>query len=142
MRWDRGAINAMQKDILLLFVARSVTVIFERHKAYEVEREGTKPYRGKAESNGTGPFVGDIESDRTKPQVETGQSIAFISVVVPPFGRYTFCRLPFGISSAPEIFQRKMSTLLKGQDSVEGIMDDILVPGRKREEYDARLSAS
>ena len=57
------------------------TVNFERHKAYEVEREGTKPYRGKAESDGRGPFVGDIESDRTKPQVETCQSTAFLSVV-------------------------------------------------------------
>ena len=57
------------------------TVNFERHKAYEVEREGTKPYRGKAESDGRGPFVGDIESDRTKPQVENGPSTAFLSVV-------------------------------------------------------------
>ncbi|KAK2179113.1 hypothetical protein NP493_513g01038 [Ridgeia piscesae] len=57
------------------------TVNFERHRAYEVEREGTKPYRGKAESDRKGPFVGDIESDRTKPQVETGQSTAFLSVV-------------------------------------------------------------
>ena len=54
---------------------------FERHKAYEVGREGTKTYRGKAESDGTGPFVGDIESDQTKPQVETGQPTAFLSVV-------------------------------------------------------------
>ena len=53
----------------------------EQTNAYEVEREGTKPYRGKAESDGRGPFVGDIESDRTKPQVETGQSTAFLSVV-------------------------------------------------------------
>ena len=57
------------------------TVNFECHKAYEVEREGTKPYRGKAKSDERGPFVGDIESDRTKPQVETGQSTAFLSVV-------------------------------------------------------------
>ena len=55
---------------LLLFVARSVTLNFERHKAFEVEREGTKPYRDKAERDGRGPFVGDIESDRTKLQVE------------------------------------------------------------------------
>ena len=54
---------------------------FERHKAYEVEPEGTKPYRGKAESDRRGPFVGDIESDQTKPQVETGQSTAFLIVV-------------------------------------------------------------
>ena len=57
------------------------TVNFERHKAYEVEREGTKPHRGKAESDGTGPFVGDIERDQTKPPVESGQSTAFFSVV-------------------------------------------------------------
>ena len=54
---------------------------FERHKAYEVEREETKLYRDNAESDGRGPFVGDIESDRNKPQVETGQSTAFLSVV-------------------------------------------------------------
>ena len=54
---------------------------FKRHKASEVEREGTKPYRGKAESDGRGPLVSDIESDRTKPQVETGQSTAFLRVV-------------------------------------------------------------
>ena len=57
------------------------TVNYERHKAYEVEREGKNPYRGKAESDGTGPFVSDMESDRTKPQAETGQSTAFVSVV-------------------------------------------------------------
>ena len=47
------------------YVCRSKrnTVNFERHKACEVEREGTKPYRGKAESDGRGPFVGDIKSD-------------------------------------------------------------------------------
>ena len=71
----------MQKDILLLFVARSVTLnTFERHKAYEAEREGIKPYRGKAESDGTGSFIGDIESDLTKPQVESCHSTAFLSV--------------------------------------------------------------
>ena len=56
-------------------------VSYERHKAYEVEHEGTKSYRGEAESDRVEPFVGDIESDRTKPQVESGQSTALLSVV-------------------------------------------------------------
>ena len=60
---------------------------------------------------------------------------------ITPFGRYAFCRLPFGISSAPEIFQRKMSTRLDGLDGVEVIMDDILVHGRNMEEHYARLNA-
>ena len=42
------------------------TVNYERHKAYEVEREGIKPNHDKAESDGRRPFVGDIESDRTR----------------------------------------------------------------------------
>ena len=54
---------------------------FERHKTYEVEREGTKPYRDKAKSDARGPFIGDIESDRTKPQVETRQSTTVLGVV-------------------------------------------------------------
>ncbi|KAK2167308.1 hypothetical protein NP493_1280g00004 [Ridgeia piscesae] len=64
-----------------------------------------------------------------------------LNTFITPFGRYAFSRLPFGISSAPEIFQRKMSTLLEGLVGVEVIMDDILVHGRNREEHDARLNA-
>ena len=40
VRWDRGAVSAMQKDILLMFVARSVTLLIF-YEAYIVEREGT-----------------------------------------------------------------------------------------------------
>ena len=54
---------------------------------------------------------------------------------------FAFCRLPFGISSAPEIFQRKMSTRLHGLDGVEVIIHDILVRDCNMEEHDARLHA-
>ena len=30
-----------------------------------------------------------------------------------PFGRYRFTRLPFGIKSAPEVFQKKISQVLE-----------------------------
>ena len=46
-----------------------------------------------------------------------------------PFGRYRWKRLPFGISSAPEVFQRKMHELIEGLDGVEVIADDFLVVG-------------
>ena len=55
--------------------------------------------------------------------------------------RYAFRRLPFGISSAHEMFQRKMSSLLEGLSGVEVIMEDILVHGRDLEEHDACLTA-
>ena len=56
-----------------------------------------------------------------------------------PFGRYRFTRLPFGIKSAPEIFQRTMSQLLDDIQGTEIVVDDILVWGRDVSEHDARL---
>lgn len=44
-----------------------------------------------------------------------------------PWGRYTCRRLPFGLASAPEVFQNLMSSLLEGIDGVESSMDDILI---------------
>ena len=47
-----------------------------------------------------------------------------------PFGRYRWKRMPFGISSAPEIFQRKMHEIIEGVQGVEVVADDFLVVGR------------
>ena len=74
-------------------------------------------------------------------QIPIDEDSQLLTTFITTFGRYAFCRLPFGISSALEIFQRKRSTLLEGLNGVEGIMDDILVHGRNREEHDARLNA-
>uniref|UniRef100_A0A8C7X6F1 ribonuclease H n=1 Tax=Oryzias sinensis TaxID=183150 RepID=A0A8C7X6F1_9TELE len=62
-----------------------------------------------------------------------------LTTFITPFGRYCFKRLPFGITSAPEIFQRKMLETLEGLEGVEVFMDDILVHGATMEEHDARL---
>ena len=48
---------------------------------------------------------------------------------ITPFGRYYFQRMPFGISSAPENFQRQMTTILEGVEGVLCHMDDVLVFG-------------
>lgn len=58
---------------------------------------------------------------------------------ITPFGRFNFKRLPFGITSAPEIFQRKMMETLQGLEGVEIFMDDILVYGATEKEHDCRL---
>ena len=54
------------------------------------------------------------------------------------FGRYKFKRLPFGISSAPEVFQRIMHQMFDLIDSCAIIMDDILVWGATEENHDER----
>ena len=44
-------------------------------------------------------------------------------------GLYQYTRLPFGISSAPAIFQRVIESVLRGIPSVAIYLDDILVTG-------------
>ncbi|XP_055613408.1 uncharacterized protein LOC129759885 [Uranotaenia lowii] len=46
-----------------------------------------------------------------------------------PFGRYRWKRLPFGIASAPELFQIKLQEVIQGLDGVECIADDLLIYG-------------
>ena len=47
-----------------------------------------------------------------------------------PWGCYRWTRLPFGISSAPEEFQRRIHDVLCGLEGVVNIADDIIVIGR------------
>ena len=56
-------------------------------------------------------------------------------------GRYVFNKLPFGISSAPEHFQKRMSAILNGLPGVVCQMDDVFVFGSDQAEHDERLTA-
>ena len=67
------------------------------------------------------------------------KSALLTTTFITPFGRYCFHRLPFGITSAPEHFQRRMSDILTGLEEVVGMMDDVLVHGRTTEEHDECL---
>lgn len=62
-----------------------------------------------------------------------------LTTFITPFKGYCFRRLPFGIMSAPEIFQKRMTELLRNVKGVCCFMDDVLVYGRTREEHDRRL---
>ncbi|KAL9963006.1 hypothetical protein ACROYT_G032167 [Oculina patagonica] len=62
-----------------------------------------------------------------------------LTTFITPMGRFCFRRLPFGITSAPEIFQHRMTSLLKDQEGTTAIQDDIIVYGRSVAEHDKRL---
>ena len=50
-------------------------------------------------------------------------------------GLYRYNRLPFGIASAPAIFQQTMEKILHGIPGVTVYIDDILITGRTDEEH-------
>ena len=64
-----------------------------------------------------------------------------LTTLVSPFGRFCINRLPFGISSAPEIFQRTMSKILEGSEGTLCQMDDVLIHGVDQSEHDGRVRA-
>ena len=56
-------------------------------------------------------------------QIPLAQESRELTTFITPFGRYCFNKLPFGISSTPERFQKRMSTILEGLAGVLCLMD-------------------
>ena len=72
-------------------------------------------------------------------QVKLDHDSAELCTFNTPFGRYMFKRLPFGISSAQDVFQSVMSEMFEDIDGVEVIVDDILIWGENEKQHDTRL---
>lgn len=71
-------------------------------------------------------------------QIQLTEESSWLTTFNTPFGRYKFERLPFGISSAPEVFQRAMSQVFENQPC-EVIVDDILIWADSEQEHLEKL---
>ena len=60
-------------------------------------------------------------------QVVLDSKSSFLTTFWTPFGRYRWLRMPFGIKSAPEEFQRRLNECLEGLENISVIADDILI---------------
>ena len=54
---------------------------------------------------------------------------SYLTTFNSPFGHYRWTRMPFGISSAPEVRQRRMHEFVEDREGVEVIADDFLIAG-------------
>ena len=72
-------------------------------------------------------------------QIQLDEESANLTCLNTTFGRFKFNRLPFGITSAPEVFQRTMEEIFGDIEGCEVIVDDILVWGKHDDEHDRRL---
>ena len=69
-------------------------------------------------------------------QIKLDYESSLLTTFNSPMRRYRWLRLPFGIKSAPEMYQRIMDTMLENIDGVRAVMDDILVAGRDEKHHD------
>ena len=62
-------------------------------------------------------------------QVELDEESSKLTTFITPFGRFRWLRMPFGISSAPEEYSRRMTEILEGIDGIAVCADDIIIFG-------------
>ena len=62
-------------------------------------------------------------------QVPLDEVSSMTTVMHTPWGRYRWLRLPYGVSSAPEEFQKRIHEALEGLSGLANIADDIMVYG-------------
>ena len=67
------------------------------------------------------------------------ESSSDLCVIVTPFGKFKYLRLPMGIKQSPDIAQEIMEDVLRGLDGVEVYIDDIGVFSNSWEEHKTTL---
>ena len=72
-------------------------------------------------------------------QIPLSEKSKLLTTFITPSGRYCFNRLPFGMSSATEVYQKRKSKIQEGLPGVLSLVDDILIFGQDQQEHDERL---
>ena len=81
-----------------------------------------------------GRYFSKIDLTHAYQQLKLSESSRELVTVNTHRGLYRYTRLPFGVASAPAIFQKVMDTVLQGLSGVICYLDDILVSGTTEEE--------
>ena len=86
------------------------------------------------------PTIVDILTDLNQSQViKLDPSARKITTFQTHKGNFRYKRLMFGISCAPEMYNKIIHQILKDCVGVQSIFDDIIVHGKSQEEHDANL---
>ena len=72
-------------------------------------------------------------------QIPLDEESSFLCTFNSPFGRYRFLRCPFGISSAPEVFQKRNDQLFGDIEGVHVVFDDLIIDEKDDAEHDSIL---
>lgn len=82
-----------------------------------------------------GKYFSKIDLTSAYQQLELEPNSKVYTTITTHKGLYRYNRLPFGISTAPSIFQRSMDQILQGLEHVVCYLDDILVTSSTLEDH-------
>ncbi|XP_024876805.1 uncharacterized protein K02A2.6-like, partial [Temnothorax curvispinosus] len=71
-------------------------------------------------------------------QIQLDKESSDLCTFATPFGKYKWLRMPYGLCSAPEVFQENYSSVFNTESS-ETYIDDVIVWRKTKEEHDKRL---
>ena len=79
--------------------------------------------------------------DAKKKVFELDESSSYLCTFATPFGRYRFTRMPFGLKSASEVFQKRNEAAFEGIEGIHIVANDIIIAASNVEEHDKILTA-
>ena len=74
-------------------------------------------------------------------QVKLDYESSFLATFNTPYGRYRSTRMPFGIKSTQEVFQKKVDEVCENLEGCFKIGDDVIISGKSKQEHDQNLMA-
>ena len=86
-----------------------------------------------------GESYSKLDLSRAYKQMKVTESSRPLLTINTHMGLFQYTRLPFGISTAPAIWQKAMSQVLQGIPGVVYFIDDIVITGHTRQEHEANL---
>ena len=85
-------------------------------------------------------FISKLDLKNAYLQLSVSEESRKYLIMNTHLGLYKFNRLPFGLSSAPGIFQRFITELLNNVEGVQVFLDDIIIVGETQEQHEGRLN--
>ncbi|XP_055643303.1 uncharacterized protein K02A2.6-like [Toxorhynchites rutilus septentrionalis] len=89
---------------------------------------------------GRGRLWSKLDIEEAFLQVELDEASRDANTFITVRGLFRFKRLPFGLVTAPELFQKTMDEILSGCEGAHWYLDDVIVEGQDLNEHDKRFN--